>query len=201
MGISPARRILLTPSSFPHGVEASHLAACRGSRVCFASYLAFHFAVKSIGGARDVDLVRATVAREQSMFQTMISALLPISILSIVHCCELSFRSPLASFVFSFSSSHPLACLLSAGSSDIWYGYLSLWSGWTDGYCGTAVFVETAGFSSHGSVHFDCSSACGDRQTQVFQLTSRFLLKSRAGSFSDALLWTSQLAYIRTFRR
>ena len=37
---------------------------------------------------------------------------------------------------------------------------------WTDGCCGTAVFWETAGFSSHGSVHFDGSSACGDRQTQ-----------------------------------
>ena len=74
--------------------EASHLAACRGSRVCFASYLAFHFSVKSLGGARDIVLVRATVARERSMFQTMFSALLPISSLSIVQCCELSFRSP-----------------------------------------------------------------------------------------------------------
>ena len=78
-GHCASRRIWLTPSSFPYGVEASHLAACRGSRVCFASYLAFHISVKSLGGARDIVLVRATVARERSMFQTMFSALLPIS--------------------------------------------------------------------------------------------------------------------------
>ena len=121
MGMLPARRIWLTPSSFPHGVEASHLSACRGSRVCFASYLAFHFSVKSLGGARDIVLVRATVARERSMFQTMFSALL----LSTVRCCD-----------FSFSSSHPLACPLSAGRSGAGTTILEWMDRWLLWYCG-----------------------------------------------------------------
>ena len=53
-------------STILHSVEASRLAGCRGSRVCLASFLAFHFAFNSLGRARDLVLVRATVPREHS---------------------------------------------------------------------------------------------------------------------------------------
>ena len=36
-------------STIQHSVEASGLAGCRGSRVCLASFLAFHFAFNSLG--------------------------------------------------------------------------------------------------------------------------------------------------------
>ena len=53
-----------------HSVEASRLAGCRGSRVCLASFLAFHFAFNSLGRARDLVLFRATVPREHSTMVT-----------------------------------------------------------------------------------------------------------------------------------
>ena len=118
----------------------------------FASYLAFHFSVKSLGGARDIALVRATFARVPDyVFGTLAH-------LYSIYCSALRTFLSLSPCFFRL-----LVLLVSPARWEI--GYLvrvTLILEWMDRWLLWYCDIWGSGGSSHGSVHFDCSSACGE---------------------------------------
>ena len=155
MGILPARRFWLTPSSFPHAVEASHLAACRGSRVCFACLSRFPLLCSS----HSAELETLFSFEQRS--------------LGSVQCSRPCFRHSCPSlFCLLFSvANFPFALpMLISSSRSPRLTHARVPSQLGDRIFGTGnshfgVDGQMAAVT-HDSVHFDGSSACGYRQTQ-----------------------------------